>query len=252
MCIAILNPPGITIESDILYNCWSNNDDGAGMVWVNNGKLEVFKELVSFKSYAEKYSEVRKEFPESHIVLHFRITTSGKSNIENTHPFFVNENLAMVHNGIIRELELGEPWSDTYYLSKMLQTFPDGWLESEGVMNMLSSYIEGSKLILLNNKNEYWIVNADAGEWMDGCWWSNSTYSFCYYGYNKVGTSCDTGLSEYRHYFENCSECDQPLKTYTEEKLGVCLPCLYDIKDTLYSRFIKNASKIAHKGKEVT
>jgi len=244
MCIAILNPPGITIENDILYNCWSNNDDGAGLLWVNKGKLESFKELKSFKVFAEQYQLVRESFPESNIVLHFRISTSGKCDLDNTHPFFVNDGLAFVHNGIIRELELGEPFSDTYYLNQMFQSFPPGWLDSDGIMKMLSSFIEGSKLIFLDKDNQYWIVNADQGEWHDGCWWSNYTYSYCYHsrGYCMDGGTGFSYPDGGTGSTECCSECEIELYGEMERSLGICWSCLDALRDIIHTRFVRKDS----------
>lgn len=38
MCIAILNA-GKRIQKDKLSNCWKNNDDGAGILYVADGAL---------------------------------------------------------------------------------------------------------------------------------------------------------------------------------------------------------------------
>ncbi len=49
MCIAILNTKQTTLKKQLLRNCWENNGDGAGILYINNdNKLEFFKEMNNF------------------------------------------------------------------------------------------------------------------------------------------------------------------------------------------------------------
>ena len=51
MCIAILNPSDVTLEKSVLKNCWSNNKDGAGMLYLVDGVLTIHKEMKKMKFY---------------------------------------------------------------------------------------------------------------------------------------------------------------------------------------------------------
>lgn len=70
----------------------------------NRWKINIFKELKNFNTFYEYYSTLRKEFKKTKIALHFRIANIRKHRSYNIHPFYVNENLAFMHNGIINIL----------------------------------------------------------------------------------------------------------------------------------------------------
>src|SRR6185369_9475158 len=103
MCIAILNKTEKELSKKTLKTCWRNNNDGAGLLYVENGELKVFKELTNFKTLFREYRRILEEIKPKYIVLHFRIATSGGINIENCHPFLVDEKLGFVHNGVINK-----------------------------------------------------------------------------------------------------------------------------------------------------
>ena len=196
MCIAILNTPNVTFSKSLIRNCWDNNGDGAGLIYTNTKKktLHTFKELDSVEKYYAKYIEVRRKHPKSKIVLHFRISTSGGVNIQNTHPFSVNDALAFVHNGVISELNgIDKNRSDTnLFNEQVLKNLPAGFERSETIAKLIGKYIGHSKLVFLNALNESTIVNSNLGQSDPayvGCWFSNSTYkptTYYDYGGTKV------------------------------------------------------------------
>lgn len=206
MCIAILNTPNVTFPKDLISNCWENNSDGAGLIYTNAGTLYTFKELHSMDKFYTHYIDVRRRFPKSKIVLHFRIGTSGGINVDNCHPFNVHKDLAFVHNGIISELNgINPKKSDTnLFNERILQKLPVSFEHNEAIMQLIEDYIGSSKLIFLNAKNEAVIVNENLGQEdskYPNCWFSNSTYKpSAYYdrggvkvykGWNKANDSDD-------------------------------------------------------------
>ena len=57
MCIAILNKKEATLKRELLKNCWDNNGDGAGLLYIDNKKqMKTFKELKSFEVFYQEYS----------------------------------------------------------------------------------------------------------------------------------------------------------------------------------------------------
>lgn len=191
MCIAILNTPNVTFSKSVIRNCWENNSDGAGLIYTDTKRkvLHTFKELTSLERYYAKYIEVRRKYPKSKIVLHFRISTSGGVNIQNTHPFSVNDALAFVHNGVISELNgIDKNRSDTNLFNEnILKSLPAGFERNEVINKLIGKYIGHSKLVFLNALNEATIVNSNLGQSDPayvGCWFSNSTYKpSAYYDY---------------------------------------------------------------------
>lgn len=191
MCIAILNTPNVTFSKSLIRTCWDNNGDGAGLIYTDTKRktLHTFKELDNVEKFYAKYIEVRRKHPKSKVVLHFRISTSGGVNIQNTHPFNVNDALAFVHNGVISELNgIDKNRSDTnLFNEQVLKHLPAGFERSEAIAKLIGKYIGHSKLVFLNALNEALIVNTSLGVTDPayfGCWFSNSTYKpSAYYDY---------------------------------------------------------------------
>lgn len=204
MCIAILNTKG-TISKDTLLTCWNNNNDGAGMIYTTlNNELKTYKELTNFEKFYNEYKKQRKANKDSNFVLHFRIATSGKIDLNNCHPFKVNKNLAFVHNGMIDIEPLSNAVSDTFTFNEsIIKNLGNNFLYNEAIIRLIETYIGYSKLIFLNSFNEAFIINEELGVWDKDNWYSNTTYKTIkqtkaynygyaqyYDGYN-VGDVCD-------------------------------------------------------------
>lgn len=177
MCIAILNPNSVTLKKKVLKNCWDNNRDGAGLLYLANGVLTTHKEMKNFDSFYDHYAKVRKEHSKSQIVIHFRISTHGKVNETNCHPFIVDDKWGFVHNGIIYAAPKHNDFSDTYMFNEhILKKLPEDWMFNEAIYDLVQDYIGSSKLLFLNTDNDAYIINEEAGVWDLGCWFSNTTY----------------------------------------------------------------------------
>ena len=176
MCIAIIKRKGITMDKTALENSWNNNEDGAGVLWAKEGKLHSIKIMEDFDVFYYKYKEIERANPDSHIVIHFRTATHGTLTEKNTHPFFINENLAFVHNGIFSGLNHKEK-SDTYLFRDILKEFPEGFLENKSLLNIIEMACgTGNKLVFLDNTGKYTIIGK--GHWERGVWYSNYGYSY--------------------------------------------------------------------------
>lgn len=187
MCIAILNTKG-QIKDKYIKNSWDNNDQGAGLLWNENGKLNTFK-TYEYNTFLNKYKELRNKNQVNKIVLHFRIATSGHEKYINLHPFTVNNSLGFVHNGIINGLG-DQKYSDTYYFNEMLKQLPSDFIYNETQKEFISSYIGYSKLIFLHGDDNHTIINEHLGHWNGDNWYSNDSYkqanNFYYFGNEKV------------------------------------------------------------------
>lgn len=191
MCIAILNKiSSKDITKEQLLNCWENNYDGAGLLWSDGEKLNVYKELNDFNKLYNAYKSARKESI-GDVLIHFRISTHGKVDKTNCHPFLVNEELGFIHNGIIYEFGYEKLYSDTYTLNRdVFQKLPKNFLDNDGVLNMLDVIIGSSKLVFLNIDGYGLILNEKLGVWDNDNWFSNTSYKsvsrYIDYGGKKV------------------------------------------------------------------
>ena len=180
MCIAILNKKSATLKKQILKNCWDNNGDGAGILYIDdNKKMSFVKEMKDFDKFYNSYIDIKKKYgKKNNVVLHFRISTHGEINETNCHPFLVDEYCGFVHNGMIYNAPINKKYSDTYMFNEViLKKMPVGFENDENILDMIELYIgQGSKLVFLNADNEYTIVNEKAGVWDNDCWFSNTSY----------------------------------------------------------------------------
>lgn len=253
MCIAILNTTGKLTE-ETFETCWENNPDGSGLAWAENGQVHTFKEMKSVSVIHKFYSELRDRLPDANILIHFRIATHGKVNETNCHPFKVNNKLAFIHNGMIdgAGLKTSHEFSDTYLFNKLiLQQLPKNFINNEAILNLLSEYIGYSKLVFLNSKNDWAIVNMEQGTWDDDNWYSNDSYIPCVksapncktgkksktymdYGYQgKFGSDFDdVGYTTYgkvnEHSFCDCCREYASTRYVTEFSMEMCDRCIGD------------------------
>jgi hypothetical protein len=186
MCIAILNA-GKRIQKDKLSNCWNNNDDGAGILYVADGVLvsekfpneSLLDSDKNFKRFYERYVDINNKYGDLPMLLHFRIATHGLTP-EYLHPFFVSESVGFVHNGIIDGLGTRDK-SDTAEFAELLSNIiipSAATLDNPFIEESIYRFIEGSsKLIFLDNSGDYRIFNEELGNWVGENWFSNLSHN---------------------------------------------------------------------------
>lgn len=183
ICIAIYKPAHKELSEESLQNSWNANSDGAGFMYAEKKKLHIVKGLMTYEAFKTAYEPHKNK----ECVLHFRISTHGKVDEANTHPFSIDKNLGMVHNGIINKVacDVNKDMSDTWhfvekFLKKFHAIYPQFWLEQE-FKELIENYILGSKFILMDNEGNCDIYNESVGIWDCECWFSNSSYkTFAY------------------------------------------------------------------------
>src|SRR5690348_4415363 len=104
MCCAILSLPNSNISKEHLENAFSNNDDGAGFAYIKDGKVVIEKGFFTFESFWNAYTLA--ELNDKISLIHFRIGTSGGQDQLNCHPWEVNEEVVMMHNGVLGEFSI--------------------------------------------------------------------------------------------------------------------------------------------------
>lgn len=213
MCIAILNTKGKLTEQTFA-NCWANNPHGGGIAWASGGKVHTFKEMKSVKIMYDKYVELRDQFPDANLLIHFRIATHGRINETNCHPFKVNNKLAFIHNGMISSPALGNSpdFSDTYLFNQLiLQKLPKNFIHNEAILSMMSDFIGYSKLIFLDSNNDWCIVNESMGIWDGENWYSNDSYLDLPPIIDKGRGKGKSGKSQNVYYYDDISDIDDEL-----------------------------------------
>lgn len=209
MCVIVYQPRGANLSRNTLKTCFENNPDGAGYMFSRNMKLQIRKGFFAFRKLWQSYRSDLAQNPESNFVIHCRIATHGKTNNHNCHPFRVG-NIGVAHNGILWDMPKNEEASDTaMFCREVLKKLSPGWFYSRGQRILLDNYAakHSSKFVFMDKKGNVWIANKGTGIWMDGIWYSNSTFA----------------ATSYKKYFGFTSSFGE--EEETDETLGPWLEC---------------------------
>lgn len=194
MCIIVSKEKGIEMPSkEILERCFESNPDGAGFMYERNGKVQIRKGFMSFEEFytnIEKLERICGDLTSIPLVMHFRISTGGKVDKGNCHPYPIVDNdkalrslnystsMGMAHNGIISGYDDPKKvLNDTQmYIKKVVSTFyqyDNNFLKNPKVLEILED-IAGSKLCFLDNNGDITYV----GDFIEdnGVMYSNSSY----------------------------------------------------------------------------
>jgi len=180
MCIAIVKPAGVDISERALYNSWKANDDGAGFTYVNEFNEIIINKSMTWGGFIDKYKECVEVYGDTSIFLiHFRITSKGETSIDNCHPFLVDADRVIIHNGTITAIpmEKKEPRSDTkIFAEEYLRYLPQDWEDNAVITELIEEYIGYSKVCMLHRDKGFYIFNEGYGHWHEGIWYSNDSY----------------------------------------------------------------------------
>jgi len=173
----IARPKGLKVEKKFLRNGWRENFHRCGFaIATEDEKLLIRKGFTNFKSF---YRALR-EFDGLPAIIHMRWANRGVISHENTHPFYISENLVFAHNGTIPILPSDKEKSDTVtFNEEILQELykeDKNFLKNRGKRWLIANSIGHSKLVFMNNKGEQTIINKGLGEEFEGVWYSNDDY----------------------------------------------------------------------------
>lgn len=260
MCICILKTKKGYISEERLKQAYNANPDGFGILYACHFSKDMknfypilkFLKGLSYKEFYDHYHEWLIHWFDDNTIFHFRTASSCGIGVEYCHPHFVNDNLAFVHNGNLFEFSSyfkgrkKDNLTDTMrFNNEILKKLPENFLENQEIFDLLNEYCINnmSKMIFMNNEGKTWILNEEAGEWKDGCWYSNKGmnnyqgygYSGAYY-YNSGDIRHKGGLptiqfltKEQRKHWYQCTVCGgwyHKINIGAGYKNGICDSCL--------------------------
>lgn len=195
MCIIAIKPPHHKmIDESIIETMFQNNPDGSGYMYSYNNKVHIEKGFMTLKELLNSLDSLKKKvnIEEIPLILHFRISTSGKVDGATCHPFPVTSdlnalrkthvitNLGMAHNGVIYDFEEKKSiYSDTQlFVNKCVSYLYDinpKFLHDDRTEKMLEPIINGSRLAFLDRHGNIYRY----GDWCenDGIFYSNEGYT---------------------------------------------------------------------------
>ena len=221
MCIAILKTKNGVITDEELRSSFKNNSDGAGIAYTSNNELRIVKGIFNVDVFIKTVRQAEK-LADNNILIHCRIGTSGQKDKNNTHPFVINNNICLIHNGILDvTVPKGSKINDTQiFIKKFMKGIAnDTILKNQTYHNVLEELIGcNNKFVILNNKGEYKIINENAGHWKDGVWFSNSSYQRTSYK-SFFGTGyAQQQFDYYKKYYDFYDDESEYYEDYYVEK----------------------------------
>lgn len=189
MCIIAVKKAGFpTWDEETIRQMFSRNPDGAGLMYrTKKGMIHIekgFMDIASLLDYVEKHE---KTLDKSDVVLHCRISTSGKTDELGCHPYPVYEannriskdvKLAMAHNGMLdRYGWVGDKTvNDTqHFIKECLRELPKGFLNSKALCHLIGNAIGSNKLAFLDENGIHLFGEFENAK--EGYWYSNHSYA---------------------------------------------------------------------------
>lgn len=205
MCIIASKPAGNEMPNETyISNMFSNNKDGAGLMYAVNGRVHIAKGFMDLASFLDKLDELDCKYGLKNLplVMHFRITTHGGTKPENCHPFPISDSEGMLkklnchtdigiaHNGII-DITPRKGISDTmeYVMSQLapLKKAVPLFYQNKWLVKMIYNAIS-SKMVIMNSKGQLTYIGEFKEE--DGVMYSNTSYAYSYKASNFPHSYC--------------------------------------------------------------
>lgn len=195
MCIIAYAKQNIEFNACELINCWNNNPDGAGVMWLDEKGVHIKKGLMTLN---DTLAVVLSLPTNTERVVHFRWATDGEVNKSNCHPFAVGDEYntdtttdwAFAHNGILKDYLTGASakYSDTMRMSFELLQKQDGKLTKKVIDYLIST---GSKFVFFNVNQGTVNIGVNVVSPDSKVLYSNYGYTNNGYGYTDWGYDYD-------------------------------------------------------------
>lgn len=236
MCIIIAkNKKSCRVPTlDELRTSFNYNSDGAGFMYVDNGRVIIDKGYMKLDDFINRYKELLikfNNFDNKSLVIHCRIGTSSGNTPQNTHPYRVSGRekdlhklqdsceLGVVHNGIIHQYTPTSIKSSTNDTQEFIMRylFPlynnwKGFYKSKAIRDGIAD-ITNSKLVFLDANDDLYYVGDFIKD--EGIMFSNSTYKSYNYNWNKY--------SYYSNYYEDHFYDKQEYEDFKDDEYLVML-----------------------------
>lgn len=204
MCIILTCEKSCRPDSTTISTCFSNNPDGAGIMWVEDGRVQTSKGFMDKRSLEDAIESVPMDSP---LVIHMRIATSGGIDVGTCHPFPVSRdveilhapdvecNAAVMHNGVI----LGEPTDDKHGISDTVHfvshTIADMWRKDNHVTRKMRRRImdeaPGNRFAILTSDGTVYRLGHGWESVSHGIEASNGTWRYTKHLYYDWGRYAD-------------------------------------------------------------
>lgn len=237
MCIILTCESFVRPEYDLVDTCFINNPDGAGLMWCEDGRVQIAKGFTDTQSLFEAIESTPIE---SRLVIHMRIATSGGVDVGTCHPFPICERLealhaanvecdaALAHNGVIAGMPTSKELGISDTVSFVSLVVNDMYV-NEGITKSVCRRIKkaapGNRFAIMTSDGEVYRMGAgwetvtkgihasnDSWAWSKFTWdwtstdWKNDWYDGWDYSTDRWPDEPETGFydSDYEEIFNTC------------------------------------------------
>lgn len=206
MCIAVYVPSNIEIPEATLRSCFTNNPDGAGLMYTDGERVYIEKGFMKIDEFVKAFQAIPSHFERS---FHCRIATSGKIEEGCCHPFPIIPDMkdmkktkhvcqgGVAHNGIISWATptkgRAEWYSDTMnFTSQILSPLFDK-IHDVAFHELIERSTTGNKFIIMTADKVH-LIGAFNQE--GGIFYSNTSFRktvYVYNDYSNEGNFTGTG-----------------------------------------------------------
>ena len=168
----LLNTPGL------IEDVYESNSDGLGVMYTEHGALVTARILPKHHLEAREFLAALPDDSRP-LALHWRMRTHGAITLDQCHPYDVDEETALMHNGILDTGNAADTSkSDTWhFIADYLQNTGPDVLHNPGYLKMLGEFIGNNRFAIMSADGRLSVVNKDQGIEHDGVWFSN-TYAW--------------------------------------------------------------------------
>lgn len=178
MCIIIVKDKKMRTPSEKeLKRAFESNQDGAGFMYTDNGKVIIDKGYMVYEDFIREYKNLCKRFnnfKNKSLVIHCRIGTSGTNTPGNTHPYPLTNSIknmqkidnkcdiGIAHNGIIHDfVPASSEYNDTQEFIKefvyKLYKFDNNFYTRTYYRDLIKD-ISGSKFAILDKDDNLYLI----------------------------------------------------------------------------------------------
>jgi len=186
MCIIYYIPRGKRVPIETLRASHEANPDGFGFMMVFDSHITAYKTTDPSEIFENLIKAIAMRWSDG-IVLHFRTASSASIGDRYCHPYYVNDNLAFMHNGNLPEFAGHKEPDSMIFNQQILKNLPGAWLDNAEICDTLEQYCRESysKMVFMDNVGKVTIFNEQSGSWIDDVWYSNGGIE----GYTGYGFS---------------------------------------------------------------
>jgi hypothetical protein len=164
MCLIIHAEPRFDISQDLMDDFSAKNDDGFGVMWIENNRIN-----------AEKFgpTEMDKLWPtyqrlkNTDHFIHLRMRTHGDTNAAMAHPYYCGYGIWLMHNGILNDVQgADKSKSDTWYfiqdiLNPLFKSAanPHEFMRSKAFATLLQKFLGHGNRVVMGDRGGWVLFN---------------------------------------------------------------------------------------------